>query len=176
MFDRMQDRLLLVIVTSRAIAFKCRTDLCSVHNVLSWEQSATGMRGAIHLLLLFFSSHSYSCYSNELPFNSSYAEIRLRVRDWSCVLPNTNDLTHATSKNIRWLMIGADEAVITGADYKTPGLVMTRYDSYTCLLICPTIRKQNPYMLSHLQVGELFGILASCLLVCSIHRKVCCRG
>ena len=65
-------------------------------------------------------------HSKDLPFNASIAEIRLQVRDWSCALPNTNvsiftdNIT--TSKNMRWLMIGADEAVITGAKYRTPGI------------------------------------------------------
>ena len=111
---------------------------------------ATGIRGATPLLFLISSSPSHSCYTNELQFNSSYAEIRLHVQDWSCVLPNKNDMTHATSTNIRWLMIGADEAVITGAKYNTPGLVawppsILRHIFDTCLLICPTIRKQKTF-------------------------------
>ena len=73
-------------------------------------------------VLLHFINASYS---KELQFNSSDAEIRLQVRHWTCALPNTNAsiFTDAiTSKNIRWLMIGADEAVITGAKYITPGI------------------------------------------------------
>ena len=68
----------------------------------------------------------HASHTKELQFNSSDAEIRLQVRDWTCALPNTNasmfTAADTTSKNIRWLMIGADEAVITGAKYRTPGI------------------------------------------------------
>ena len=69
----------------------------------------------------------HTSYCKELQFNSTDAEIRLLVQDWSCALPNTNASIFAgnttTAKNsIRWLMIGADEAVITGAKYRTPGI------------------------------------------------------